>query len=73
MHDEATLPPLLAGYLTRDEVARQLKVNPRTISRYSDQPDGLPFLRVGGRLLYRRDDVREFLDRRLQRPNPGRR
>lgn len=63
---------VLDGYVTRDELARELRVHPRTVARYSTQADGLPHLVLGGRVLYRTADVRAFLDRRVKTPNPVR-
>ena len=44
----------------------------RTISRYENQPDGLPSIEVGGRKFYRIEAVREWLRRRERHRNPRR-
>lgn len=63
---------LLAGYVTRAELAAEWNCHEKTIARYEAQPDGLPFLYIGGRKHYRIEDVRAFMDRRITRPNPVR-
>jgi phage terminase Nu1 subunit (DNA packaging protein) len=64
---------LIADYVDRASLAEALKVSPRTISRYENQPDGLPSLLIGGRKHYRMESVRKWLDRREQHPNRRRR
>lgn len=63
---------LLDGYLTRDELAQQLGVTTRTIARWMSLPDGLPFTRIGGRLLFRTTSVRAWIEAHERRPNPRR-
>lgn len=64
---------LLAEYLTRAEIAAELRVTPRTIIRWQQQPDGLPFVKLGDRVLYRRQSVAEWIERHEHQPNPRRR
>lgn len=63
---------LLTGYLTRAELAAEWDCHERTIARYEAMPDGLPFLFIGGRKLYRIENARRFMDSRVTRPNPVR-
>jgi hypothetical protein len=63
---------LLSDYLDRQQLAAQLRVSTKTISRYESQPNGLPSLKVGARKLYRLDAVRRWLESRETRPNPRR-
>lgn len=63
---------LLAGYVTRAELAAEWNCHERTIARYEAQPDGLPFLYIGGRKLYRIADAMAFMERRVTKPNPVR-
>ena len=63
---------LMAGYVTRAELAAEWNCHERTIARYEQMPDGLPFLCIGGRKLYRIEDARAFMDRRVTTPNPVR-
>jgi len=65
-------PKLLDGYLTQPGLAVELDCCPRTISRYENQPDGLPFVRIGGRKLYRIESVRAWIAALEHKPNPKR-
>lgn len=69
---EAAARGLLAGYVTRAELAAAWNCHEKTIARYEQMPDGLPFLYLGGRKLYRIDDARDFMSRRVTNPNPVR-
>lgn len=64
---------LLAGYLTRDQLASQLGVTVRTLGRWMAQPNGLPYTTLGARTLFRIDAVKEWIASRERRPNPRRR
>ena len=63
---------LLTGYLSRAELASEWNCHERTIARYEAMPNGLPFLYIGGRKLYRIDDALAFMERRITTPNPVR-
>lgn len=63
---------LLQDYLTRDQLAAELHVTPRTISRWQNAPDGLPVVEMGGRVLFRRQSILSWLESRERRPNPRR-
>ncbi len=63
---------ILDEYLTRQELARELRVASRTIIRYQNQPNGLPYTKMGGRILYRRASVLAWLQANELRPNPRR-
>jgi excisionase family DNA binding protein len=47
--------------LTKDEAAARLKVVPRTLTKW--QRKGLPFIKIGGRVLFPWPEVREALKR----------
>jgi hypothetical protein len=63
---------ILEEYLTRSELARELRVAERTIIRYQNQPDGLPRTTVGGRVLYRRSSVLAWLQSNESQPKQRR-
>ena len=69
---------VLSGLIDRPEIRRQLAgadrppLTDRTINRYENQPDGLPYIVIGGRKYYRVEAVREFIAKRERRPNPRR-
>ena len=63
---------LLDEYLTREGLAAELHVTPRTISRYENEGDGLPSTTIGGRKYYHTGSVKQWLKNRERRPNPRR-
>lgn len=60
---------LLDDYLTRDELATELRVTPRTVIRWQNMVDGLPYVEIGGRVLYRRQSIIDWLKSRERTPN----
>lgn len=64
---------LLDDYLDRPSLAAELRVTERTLIRWQQQPDGLPYVELGGRILYRISSVRDWIESRERRPNPRRR
>jgi hypothetical protein len=60
---------LLADFVEDDELAAANNRHVRTIHRWSDQPDGLPFLKLGNKRIYHLPTVREWMLRRMHRPN----
>lgn len=67
------MSPILEGYVTRAELAREFDTCERTIARYENMPDGLPVTIIGGKRFYRRESVHAWLASRERRPNPSRR
>jgi len=59
--------PLISGLLTPDEAARVIGVKASTLAcwRCTGRND-LPFLKIGGRVLYRPDDLRDWLNSRVK-------
>lgn len=47
-------------HLNQIELARRWRLSPRTLERWRWQRQGPAFLRLGGRIVYRLDDVRAF-------------
>jgi len=72
MQQTPTRPRLLDGYLTRRELATELNRHEKTIERWENQPDGIPFTLLGGRRLYKIASVMRWLDSRERRANPRR-
>ena len=52
---------LLQDYMTPAELAAELGVNPRTLERWNNQRVGPPRVRLGRKVLYRRDSVVEWI------------
>jgi len=59
----------LGDYVTDHELAEMLGVSRKTITRYSDQVDGMPYVRLGRRRLYDLGEVRRWLAEREVRRN----
>lgn len=64
---------LLSGYLSQEELAREINVTVRTVQRWEAQRLGPPITRVGGRPMYRKESVREWLHSLEAKPAPDRR
>jgi hypothetical protein len=64
---------LLAGYVTKAELAAEWQCNERTVDNYRRMPDGLPSLTIGGKVYLPIEGVRDFMARRIRRPNQTRR
>ncbi|MDR6589528.1 helix-turn-helix domain-containing protein [Agrobacterium tumefaciens] len=64
---------ILNGYISRDQLAEQLNVTTRTLWRWQNQPDGLPYTRIGNQLYYNVDSIRKWIEARETKPNPRRR
>lgn len=54
--------PLLADYLTRQQLADELNIDLRTLSRWRWQRKGPPATRVAGRVLFKRADVVAWIE-----------
>lgn len=68
-HPPTGPPGILSAYLTRDALSRELDISPRTISRWTFQPNGIPHITLGNRTLYRRESVLAWLEAQEQRPS----
>ena len=54
--------PILAEFLTRDQLASELRRSPRTLDRWEVLGMGPPRTLVGRQVLYRRASVQRWLD-----------
>ncbi len=63
---------LLDDYRTRPALAAELGVSERTLIRWQHEPNGLPYVELGGRILYRLASVRAWIESKERRPNPRR-
>jgi predicted site-specific integrase-resolvase len=55
------------AHLNQVQLARRWHLSPRTLERWRSQGEGPAFLKLGGRIVYRLDDVEEF-ERAQRRP-----
>src|SRR5262249_7043391 len=58
----APLAGVLAGYMTRPQLARDLEVVPKTLDRWDREGRGPRVTRIGGRPLYKREHVEKWLE-----------
>jgi hypothetical protein len=66
MSEAATI--LATEYFTPQELAREMNVAQITLARWRARKVGPPFIRVGLRILYRRDSYRKWLERLETKP-----
>ena len=59
--------PILREFLTKEELAVELRRNPRTLDRWEALGVGPPRTRVGRQVLYRRASVERWLAAQEQR------
>jgi hypothetical protein len=62
------MPRLLDDYLDLEPFAKEIDRHPRTVRRWLDQPDGLPYTRIGNRILIHIPTAREWIFGRMRRP-----
>lgn len=63
-----TAPHILDGYMTPDELAKQLDVTLQTLSRWRSQKKGPPFIKMGLKVRYSRIGVVKWLERLETKP-----
>ena len=59
----------LDEYQPAGEWANERGVHLRTVDRYRQQPNGLPYLEFGGRIYIPRKEGDEWIRSRIRRPN----
>lgn len=72
IQEKQDAPEVLQGYLTRDDLAKQMGVHPRTLERWHRERQGPPCVMIGRFRLYRVAAVREWLESREQGPTRSR-
>jgi hypothetical protein len=63
---------LLEDYIDLEPFAAQVDRDPRTVRRWMDIPDGLPYTRIGNRILIHVPTAREWIFGRMRNPNARR-
>jgi hypothetical protein len=61
---------LLQDFLDLVPFAAEVSRNPRTVRRWLDQADGLPYTRIGNRILIHVPTARDWLMRRMRNKRP---
>jgi hypothetical protein len=62
--------PLLSGFLTKEELAAELRRNKRTLDRWEVLGVGPPRTLVGRQILYRRSSLLKWLAAQERRSTP---
>jgi hypothetical protein len=60
---------LLEDFLDLEPFAAEVNRDPRTVRRWMNGPDGLPFTRIGNRILVHVPTAREWIFSRMRKPN----
>jgi hypothetical protein len=66
------LNTLLADFAEEKDFAKAIKKSERTTKRWRDQPDGLPYTKIGSTVYIHIPTAREWMLARMKRPNPRR-
>jgi hypothetical protein len=62
--------PILTEFLTKKELAAELRRNPRTLDRWEMLGEGPPRTRIGRQVLYRRTSVGKWLEGQERQRGP---
>ena len=76
MHEKLTgkrLPASLCRYLSEVELAQRWGLDVRTLQGHRQTGDGVPFNRLGGRVMYRKRDIYAYerAAKRISTSDPG--
>ncbi len=63
---------LLADYLDLELFAREVDRDPRTVRRWMNEPNGLPYTKIGNRILIHLPTAKAWIFGRMRKPNPRR-
>jgi hypothetical protein len=63
---------LLDDFIRLEPFAKAVKRDKRTVRRWLDEPDGLPYTRIGNQILIHIPTAREWIFGRMRRPNQRR-
>ena len=61
---------LFADFLDLELFAKEVDRDPRTVRRWLDQPNGLPYSRIGNRILIHVPTAREWILGHMRNRNP---
>jgi hypothetical protein len=62
---------MLGGFETEDEHAVTTKRSKRTLKRWTQEPDGLPYTMMGRTRLYKPEWTAQWLEQRKRQNNPS--
>jgi hypothetical protein len=63
---------LLDGYLDLEPFAKIVGRHPRSVRRWTQEPDGLPFTKIGSRVLIHVETAKAWIFGRMRQPNARR-
>ncbi len=58
-------------HLNQIELSRRWTVSPRTLERWRWRDEGPVYLKIGGRVVYRLDDIEAFEAQQVHSPGPA--
>jgi hypothetical protein len=58
-------------HLSQSELATRWRMSPRTLERWRFTGEGPQFIKIGGRVVYRLEDVEAFEARHTRQVTPG--
>lgn len=61
---------ILHDYVSIEALALELKCSTRTIARRVNEPNGLPFVRIGGRIYFSVPSVKRWIAEKETQRNP---
>jgi hypothetical protein len=61
---------ILEGYIGVAQIAADFNKHPRTIHRWMQQVDGLPFVKIGRERFVHVATVQQWIFSRMKKPNP---
>ena len=64
------MPKVFEDFLDLDSFAAEVNRHPRTIRRWLDEPGGLPYTKVGGRVLIHVPTARDWMLNRMHNTPP---
>jgi hypothetical protein len=64
---------ILSGYAEQSRFASANRLSTRTVARYRNRPNGLPWLEFGGKVFIPLDEAAAWLKAQVRCPNPRRR
>jgi hypothetical protein len=64
---------ILHDYIDLEPFAREVDRHPRTVRRWLNEADGLPYTRIGNRILIHVPTARDWIFGRMRRRAPRRR
>jgi hypothetical protein len=70
--DDITKARILDEWVPEPAFAKANGISPRTVARYRKEKNGLPYSYMGGRVVIHLPSAREWLMKRLIRPNSTR-